>query len=219
MRIAATALALSLVLAGCAGTPDAGSLDTFGSPEPQAVSADDRIGPIAAPVIDGPVAVVDSDPAAAPPVIDAPPSRLAIESLGIDMAVEPVGIAEDGQMEVPERAEIAGWYRYGPDLASGEGHIVLAAHVDDPRGIGPFARLRELQPGDRVEVFDGDRMRVYLVERVEQTDKREVDFADVFSRTGDERLALITCGGTWDSELRHYSDNVVVWAVPEEGLP
>lgn len=219
MCIAATALALSLFLAGCAGTPDAGSLGVSGSPEPQAARADDRIGPIAAPVVDGPVAVVDSDPALAARATATAPTRLMIGALGIDMAVAPVGVAQDGQMEVPERAEIAGWYRYGPDLDADEGHMVLAAHVDDPSGIGPFARLRELNAGDRIEVRDGDRVRIYTVERIEQTDKREIDFADVFSRDGEPRLALITCGGSWDRQQRHYSDNVVVWALPEGSSP
>lgn len=216
MRVLSIALASMLIVTGCAASPDEVPDE---APGPEAAQVDDRTAPIAAPVVDGPVAVVDSDPTSAPTVVDAAPTRLVIGSLGIDMAVQPVGVADDGQMEVPERAEIAGWYRHGPDLASQEGHVVLAAHVDDPRGIGPFARLRELSEGDRIEVFDGDRERAYVVERIEQTDKREVDFGEVFSREGAERLALITCGGSWDSEQRHYSDNVVVWAVPEDQSP
>ena len=36
----------------------------------------------------------------------------------------------------------------------------------------------------------------------------------VFDRTGPARLALITCGGEFDEDLRSYRDNVVVLASP-----
>jgi hypothetical protein len=36
-----------------------------------------------------------------------------------------------------------------------------------------------------------------------------------FARDGAVRLTLITCGGPFDQDTRHYRDNVVVTAVPE----
>ena len=53
---------------------------------------------------------------------------------------------------------------------------------------------------------------VYEVVAREQFDKAEVPVQRVFSPSGQHRLVLVSCGGTF-SEGR-YSDNVVVTAVP-----
>jgi hypothetical protein len=37
---------------------------------------------------------------------------------------------------------------------------------------------------------------------------------EVFRRDGPPRLAVITCGGAFDTARGHYADNVVVLAVP-----
>jgi len=36
----------------------------------------------------------------------------------------------------------------------------------------------------------------------------------LFARTGGPTLALVTCGGLYDTSKRFYRDNVVVFAVP-----
>src|SRR6478735_8896691 len=89
-----------------------------------------------APAIPVPAVPVPAVPVPAVPVQDAtapaaapvrPPERLEIPSLDIDMAVLPVGVADDGTMAIPPKATDAGWYRFGsaPDDA---GSTVLAAH-------------------------------------------------------------------------------------------
>lgn len=148
------------------------------------------------------------------------PSGLVLERWGIEMPVQGVGYAEDGSMELPESATTAGWFRLGGHPAGGprDGmNVVLAAHVDDATvGLGPFARLREAQPGDRVGVRLADgSLAWYRVDRVEQTAKRDVDLAQVF-RDSTRALVLVTCGGRWDASVRHYEDNVLVWAYPED---
>jgi hypothetical protein len=35
--------------------------------------------------------------------------------------------------------------------------------------------------------------------------------------TGTPKLALVTCGGPFDSATGHYLDNVIVWAAPAPG--
>jgi hypothetical protein len=36
----------------------------------------------------------------------------------------------------------------------------------------------------------------------------------IYRRFGPPMLALVTCGGAFDSATHHYSENVVVFAVP-----
>ncbi|WP_062381736.1 class F sortase [Demequina pelophila] len=149
------------------------------------------------------------------------PVRLQVERLGIDMEIVGVGYAADGGMELPATAATAGWFRLGGNPSGGlraDANTVVAAHVDDPSGLGPFAALREARPGDRVVVTDASGATwSYTVERVEQTSKPDVDFSAVFARDGDPRLVLVTCGGRWDAGAQHYEDNVMVWAAPEGG--
>lgn len=145
-----------------------------------------------------------------------PPVELSIPTADIRMPVDAVGVADDGQMEVPARAERAGWYRFGTTPGATSGTAVIAAHVDSvASGLGPFARLVDVAVGDVVEVTgdDGSLHRYAVTERI-AIPKSAVPWDDLFTRDGPHRLALVTCGGTWRPEARSYSDNVILLAVP-----
>ncbi|MDN4471371.1 class F sortase [Demequina zhanjiangensis] len=213
--LVATALATIVVLAGCsAGDASEPELDV--STLPVAAAEEPTVPEITAPVITGPIAVSGSSPEEAMPEPEVAPTGLSVPGLGLGMRIVPVGVDSDGEMEVPESADIAGWYRFGPGATAGEGHVVLAAHVDDPSGLGPFARLRDIDEGERIVIAADGVRREYRVSRIEQTDKQDVDLDAVFSRAGEERLVLVTCGGSFDWDARSYSDNVIVWAEPME---
>ncbi|MDM7829991.1 class F sortase [Cellulomonas edaphi] len=144
-----------------------------------------------------------------------PPARLTVASLDLRMPVVPVGVADDGTMDIPPRATDAGWYRFGP-APGAPGNTVIAAHVDSwVTGIGPFSRLRDVRTGASVvvESKDGATHR-YRVVSVRKIPKDEAPVDQWFAREGDPRLVLVTCGGAWQPEIRHYADNVVVVAEP-----
>ncbi len=137
------------------------------------------------------------------------------------MPVRGVGVDRDGGMELPASAAEAGWFRAGGNPGGGvrAGRTaVMAAHVDDAAiGLGPFASLTDAQPGDRIEVSLSDgTVATYVVSSVQQTSKTEVDFDEVFGADA-SALVLVTCGGRWNASVRHYEDNVLVWAFPEGG--
>lgn len=144
------------------------------------------------------------------------PTGLRVADLGVDMPVTPVGLAGDGQMELPTDPAVAGWYRFGPDAASTAGNIVLAAHVDYPGwGIGPLARLRDASPGAAVTLTaDDGSAREFVIESVTYYEKAELPLAELFSRSGRPALVIITCGGPFDASVGHYRDNVVAIATP-----
>ncbi|WP_062298995.1 class F sortase [Demequina maris] len=219
MRTAALALAalLPLVLSSCA---PAGAQEERTRPPVSVSPPPAEIGAIAAAPVTGPIPVRRADAAA---LTEAPqPARLVVDRLGVDMPVRGVGLEPDGSMELPGSAGVAGWFRAagnpGGGLRAGQ-NAVMAAHVDDAvMGLGPFARLREAREGDRVTVTLSDGgSAVYRIARVEQTSKREVDLDAVFG-SEDGALVLVTCGGGWDADVRHYEDNVLVWAYPEGDL-
>lgn len=153
------------------------------------------------------------------PEVIAEPTRLVIDSIATAMNVEPVGVGVDGQMDLPERPDIAGWYRFGPDVLSTAGSIVLAAHVDTRQhGIGPLGRLREVRTGALVQLDSGDSTtRFFEVVSVDSYRKSAMPLTDLFTREGPPQLVIVTCGGPYDPELRQYRDNVVAMAVPVPG--
>jgi hypothetical protein len=146
------------------------------------------------------------------------PLSLRFEDVGVDDEIRPVGIEDDGDMEVPDETEI-GWWQYGssPGLP---GATVLAAHVSWNDAIGPFHRLGNAELGDRVEVTAGDgSVRVYQVVERTMYVKDGLPADRIWTTTGDEVLVLITCGGDFNPNINRYRHNIVVYAVPVDSLP
>jgi hypothetical protein len=144
------------------------------------------------------------------------PVRITVDAVDIDSSVRPVGVAKDGQMELPPDPRVLGWYRFGPAPgAATVGSAVLAGHLDSKRyGLGPLVRLREVEPGDLVEVTSSDgSTTTYRVEGVTRFDQQALP-AELFARSGEPRLRLITCGGDYDVDAGGYQQNLVVTAVP-----
>jgi hypothetical protein len=140
---------------------------------------------------------------------------MAMPSAGLDTPVLPVGVAADGQMQLPPDPQVLGWYRFGPAPGSGVGSAVLAGHLDSRRfGLGPLVRLRQVTVGDRVRVFGArSAAATYRVIRIERFSRTALP-DKLFARTGPERLRIITCGGDYDADAGGYQENLVVTAVP-----
>lgn len=208
-RAATLAVLVLLPLAGCAS----GTADPVVPPAPAAASAP---APSArATASTAPRPAVPTTRATLRPVTREPqPRRLRIGALDLDLPVVPVGVDRDGLMELPETVRQVGWYRFGPPPGADAGTAVLAGHVDTLRdGLGPFARLRELDEGDELVVEVGGTARRYVVRSVARVAKSEVPLDRVFRRDGAPTLALITCGGSF-SRRDGYADNLIVTAIP-----
>ena len=142
------------------------------------------------------------------------PVGLTIDKIGLKAKpVRPVGLEANGELEIPSEKEI-GWYRYGQ--APGQvGSTVLAAHVSWNGSLGPFADLASIAPGDRVNVqlSDGTSRTYEAVER-NQYNKGQLPADRIWTRTGNETLVLITCGGEFNPAIHRYYDNIAIYAVP-----
>jgi hypothetical protein len=74
-----------------------------------------------------------------------------------------------------------------------------------------------MQPGDEVTVAHADgTSSVWRVDVTTSYLKEQLPIGDIFTRFGDPRLVLITCGGDFDRSRRRYSHNIVVYASPVE---
>jgi LPXTG-site transpeptidase (sortase) family protein len=163
-----------------------------------------------------PEPVPEPEPAPEPDPVEKP-GRLTIPAIDVDAPVVPVGLEDDGGMEIPHDISTIGWYE--PGVMPGEtGTAVLSGHVDSrEQGRGAFWDLRTMDVDDLVTVDheDGTTSEWRVTARTAY-EKGELPVADIFTRFGDTRLVLITCGGAWDDTARHYEDNIVVYAEPVE---
>ncbi|GAA1172786.1 hypothetical protein GCM10009584_12190 [Ornithinimicrobium humiphilum] len=241
-RVDLTALLVTVVCVAVAGWALRGLLadpvpqvDDFGTPENAAVAtagsspSDDPAGATAVPDDDArTTAVPDPERGSAPvpptyrsaslaerPARDPAPVRLRVPSVGLDVPLDAVAVAADGQMEVPDDASRAGWYRHGPPPGSAAGSAVVAGHVDDPTGPGAFLALTEAAEGDDVlvDLEDGTTVRYRITAR-ETVAKPELAVDDLFRRDGPSVLRLVTCTGEWSRATGHYTDNLVLTAEP-----
>jgi sortase (surface protein transpeptidase) len=153
----------------------------------------------------------DSSPSTAP-AVDAP-VEVRVPSVGLALGVVPVGVRDDGQMDVPDLVSQLGWYRFGPVPGAAMGSAVLAAHVDSELGSAPMARVLQASVGDPVEVTTraGVELR-YSITSIEQLSKHALPLDSLFARDGEHVLRLVTCGGAWDPIAGAYEDNIVVTA-------
>ncbi|MEJ2868806.1 sortase [Actinomycetospora sp. OC33-EN08] len=142
-----------------------------------------------------------------------PTAPVSVRVPAIDVArddVQRLGLTADGTAEVPADYDRVGWFAGG----AGRGPTVLLGHVDSRTGPAVFYRLRDLRPGDVVEVgrADGTTAR-YAVTRTEQVAKDRFPTFAVFGAVRGDVLRLVTCAGEFDRGARSYTDNLVVHTI------
>jgi sortase (surface protein transpeptidase) len=140
------------------------------------------------------------------------PVRVEIPRIGVSSSLVLLGREPDGTVQVPRPWDRAGWYAHGPRPGD-PGSAVILGHVDSKSGPAVFYRLRELRPGDRIQVLRADGSRLwFVVERTEQYDKQRFPTDEVYYPTLRSTLRLVTCGGVFDRSTGHYRSNVIVFA-------
>ena len=185
------------------------------------VSTLGRIAPTATTAPTGATHAFRSSPSAPPSTyptattvpVALPPVAISIPAIGVDASIVPVGLVPGtNSLQVPDIHHV-GWYELGPGPGQ-TGSAVLVAHIDGDGRPGVFWHLGRLAPGDRITVtFSETRRRMFRVIGRRQVPKTQLP-AELFSRAGPPRIALITCGGAFDTRTRHYHDNVIVVATP-----
>ena len=141
-----------------------------------------------------------------------PPVQLRIPSIGVTSGFVSLGLESDGALEVPQAADVVGWYRDAPTPGE-RGPAVVTAHVDWQHNRGIFHDLGRLKPGDDVIIDRADGVPVtFRVSRVEEYPKTRFPTHDVYGDTDGVELRMITCGGRFDDRTHSYDQNIVVFA-------
>ena len=156
------------------------------------------------------------------------PQRVVYPALGVDAAVERIGIdGSAGSSAVkrlgnPTDITRIGWYAEGPRPGSGTGTVLLDGHTyrDGSAVFGEDFPTRA-RPGQVVQTVQRDgSVCSYRVQRVwpavdaRRDYPRIVASEDLYSEDGPERLFLATCGGRWDAAREEYEDISILVATP-----
>lgn len=197
---------IAVLLTGIASTSVGGLWLTSGATAPAAATSVGSVPPASAEVAAPHAHTVTPSPT--------PPTAIHIPALGVHAAVVPV-LAPGSALDVPADPQIIGWWSAGPKPGSPAGTVVLAGHIDTAeRGLGAFAALARAEPGTRAEVITPTAVVPYRIVARTRYPKTTLP-TELFAPYGSPRLALITCGGTFNERTRHYTDNLVVLATPE----
>ena len=140
------------------------------------------------------------------------PERLIVDKLGINSAVERVGLTDTEAMDVPAERDNVAWYMLGSK--PGElGSAVIAGHYDWYDGPAIFFGLDQLQAGDVIEILD-DRghLKKFLVTETALYNNEEFPLEMVFGRSDKVRLNLITCDGVFDQATNSYNKKLVIFS-------
>jgi len=140
------------------------------------------------------------------------PMRVRIPSINLASSIENMGLNDAGEMDVPDgRTDNIGWYEQG--TKPGEyGSAVFDAHV-----YAAFKNLDRAKVGDEiyVDMSSGDTLR-FIVSEATVYALDSVPREDLFNRSDDTRLNLITCAGNWDAALNTYDHRLIVYATLAE---
>ncbi len=135
------------------------------------------------------------------------PVRLIIPSIGLNAAIDPMGLNDKGEMDVPEgTSPNVGWYKHGT-IPGNVGSAVIDAHV-----FAAFEELRNLKVGEEVIVENADGTRLsFTVDDSEVYRLGELSSGQLFSRRDARRLNLITCAGDPTADGSTYTHRLVVY--------
>ncbi|GAA4669790.1 class F sortase [Streptomyces chumphonensis] len=146
------------------------------------------------------------------PLPPAEPVRVRIPGVRVDAAVMPLGLEEDGSLEVPPQTAVnlTGWYQGGATPGS-RGTAIIAGHVDNASGPSVFYGLGALTRGDTVAVDRVDGLTAeFRIHAVEVHDRDAFPDEKVYGPSERAEIRLITCGGGYSS-TEGYLGNVVVY--------
>lgn len=191
--VALVSLAVALVVGGL----------VLSCPEEERVAA--PAASITTPVTERPARAV----AAAPP---ARPAALTIPAIDVRTDLIALGVEKDLTVEVPADADQAGWYELGTTPGQ-PGSAVILGHVDSTEGPAVFYRLRELDPGARVDVTLADgTIETFEVTRIDTVENGDFPAEKIYAGTPKRpTLAIVTCGGDYDADNGGYQSNVIAY--------
>lgn len=191
------------------------SLPPASSPSPSSLSFPSGPSPSSPPPGPSSPGVTAGAATAVPPSAGLLPSSLRLPGRGVPVPVLPTSATPSGQLVVPDDPATVGWWVGGAAPGDRAGTVVIVGHIDSAtRGLGVFVDLVTIAVGSSVTLQDSAGRAVTYVVTAREEFSRTALPPQLFTRQGEPRLVLITCGGTFDRTRQQYADNIVVTAEP-----
>lgn len=120
------------------------------------------------------------------------PTRVVVPSAGIDAPIAEVSVVVDNGQTVWETAWHAVGHHIDSALPGQPGNVVLTGHVSvaDRHNLAAFAHLDSVKAGDVIQVYSGDSVYQYRVDRVAVVGP---DAVQVLRSSQVSTVTLITC--------------------------
>ncbi|MDF1606005.1 class F sortase [Nocardioides sp. YIM 152315] len=144
------------------------------------------------------------------------PRQLVLPS-GRSVRVRPASTLKRGVLDVPDDVGEAGWWRGSARLGDAFGSTLVAGHVDGiDVGLGAFAELLEVRPGQRVRLRSRTLEQPFLIRSRRLLPREATSGATyLYSVRGPRRLTLVTCAPPYLPDRGGYQRLAVVTAVPD----
>lgn len=144
------------------------------------------------------------------------PASVSIPAIDVQSQLITVGLNSDRSLEVPPEGpdyNKAAWFKGSPSPGD-VGPATIVGHVDSAKnGPSVFYKLGNLVAGDLISVTRMDAsVATFVVYKVRAVPKDHFPTHEVYGDTTGPELRLITCGGPFDSTVKSYVDNTVVFA-------
>ncbi|HRK48662.1 MAG TPA: class F sortase, partial [Nocardioides sp.] len=144
-----------------------------------------------------------------------PPTMVTLPD-GRPLPVRAVSSTVNGVLDVPADIGEAGWWRGGSRIGDPFGSTLIAAHVDSAvQGLGPFASLLRVRPGDRVQLRSANLRQTFAITSLRLVPRDSFErHPRLLSSHGPRRLTLVTCAGPYDAGRGGYQNLAVVVSTP-----
>ena len=142
------------------------------------------------------------------------PRYISIPRLGVHARVTAVGMLSDGSLKAPGNVYDTGWYTKSAKPGK-DGAMLIDGHVSSWTTKGVFYGLKNLQPGDKIEIERGDGVKfTYSVVRSQTYSQGSVDMNAAMNPVDLSKpgLNLITCTGQVIPGTSEFNKRVVVFA-------
>jgi sortase (surface protein transpeptidase) len=198
--LAATAAAGARVADG-ASASDAGGASGLPTPTPTLIPPKPTVTPTPKPLVPTPT------PSAAPEALEIP-------KIGVSAPIKGVGTRGTGEMDAPSSPSDVGWFLGGPKPGE-PGNAILTGHLDwagPPPRPAVFWRLKELVPGDEIQVRTAQGPLTFTVESTTLYDRASAPVDRILGWAMGKVITIVTCEGQFIPRERDYTHRRVIRA-------
>jgi sortase (surface protein transpeptidase) len=142
------------------------------------------------------------------------PRLIIIPKINLDTRVISTGVNSQNQIGTPPDSIETAWFRES-SLPGSPGATFIDGHVDGWYVPGVFYNLKDLTPGDKIEILTGNNtLYTYVVVKLQTYNANSVDMAQVLSPINPNLpgLNLMTCTGGLINNNTDFNQRLVVFS-------